>query len=126
MKFKKSIAALLGVLVLGSSMVTSFADTKVDISEAKTGVYSVEQENQSDVRAWNLHWKVRGTGVRMRRTPSTSGEIMLVLPTNASVFSENTTGSLTNGFRNVRYESGGKYYYGWVSASYLEEMWGGF
>lgn len=124
MKLKKNIAALLGALVLVTSMITSFADTKVDDNGAKTGIVTVKQDNKGTLRAWNYHWKVRGTGVRMRRTASTSGEIMLVLPNNASVFSQNQSGDLKNGFRNVRYESGGKYYYGWVSATYLEEMWG--
>lgn len=114
-KFKKAVSLLMmsAMLILPMAMPVQAEET---VNNTIENVVSV-------ARAYSYTSPANTTAsdVCLRRTPSTSGEIMLILKKGANLHVDEENAVKRDGiwWFPCKYKSGGKTYYGFVAAKYV-------
>lgn len=121
MKFKGVIGICCGVLMLGSTFITSFADSTSSetINTSENNINESEDINDAARSDWAWMWNAT-SNVNLRASYSTSASVKTVINKGEKVYSLSISGPVKNGFMNVRVKRNGSWVYGWASANYFK------
>lgn len=114
-KIKKALSLLMmsAMLVLPTAMPVQAKEVEnTDKNVTATSAYD-----------YSIKAEITASDVCLRRTPSKSGEVMLLLKKGATVYVANTKvyeGQTSTFWRPCKYKSGGKTYYGFVADQYVK------
>ena len=110
-----------GVLMLGSTLTTSFADSTNNEISNNLGHHISESEDIMDMSSSDWAWMWNATSnVNLRASYSSSASIKTFINKGEKVYSLTNNGPVKNGFINVRVKRSGSWVYGWASANYLK------
>lgn len=117
-KIKKTLSLLMmsAMLVLPTAM--PVLAEEVENTDKNVTATSVTRAFDYSIKA-----KITASDVCLRRTPSKSGEVMLLLKKDTVIYVANTKiyeGQTSTFWRPCKYTSGGKTYYGYVADQYVK------
>lgn len=116
-KFKKAVSLLMMSAMLVLPTVMPVQAEEVENTNENVTATSAKEEYNYKYKA-----KITANAVRLRRTSSKSGEVMLLLKKGATIYVPNILiFEEDTWWRPCKYTSGGKTYYGYVADIYVEE-----